>query len=98
MRSGSWDGIPFEGTFITRRACYRAGMGRVCIGTCSGLADAAFLRSVFAAHDIPVLINAENHASMLGGLGGAFVRLDIVVDEAYAEDAAALLLDARGRA
>jgi Putative prokaryotic signal transducing protein len=68
---------------------------RVRIGTCSGPADAALVRSVFEAHEIQVLIGAEHHASMLGGLGGAFVRLDIIVDEADAEEAFALLHDIR---
>jgi hypothetical protein len=71
-------------------------MGRVRIGTCSGPADAAFVRSAFDAHDIPIVINAEQHASVLGGLGGAFVPLHIYVDDQYAEDAAALLADLRG--
>jgi hypothetical protein len=67
---------------------------RVRIGTCSGPAEAAFVRSVFDAHDLPVLISGEQHASVLGGLGG-FVRLDIFVAEQDAEDAAALLRDIR---
>src|SRR5688572_14135454 len=70
-------------------------MGRVRIGTCSGPAEAALVRTAFEAHDIPVLINAEQHASMLGGLGGAFVPLHIYVDEADADEAAALLRDLR---
>jgi alpha-beta hydrolase superfamily lysophospholipase len=70
-------------------------MGRVQIGTCTGPADAALVRAVFEAHQIPVLINAEQHASMLGGLGGAFVPLHILVDDEYAEEAAGLLSDLR---
>jgi hypothetical protein len=70
-------------------------MGRVRIGTCSGPADAAVVRSVFDAHEIPIVINAEQHASVLGGLGGAFVPLHIYVDDAHAEEAAALLADMR---
>ena len=70
-------------------------MARVRIGTCSGPADAALVRAAFEAHDIPVLINAEQHASMLGGLGGAFVPLHILVAEEDAEEAAALLRDLR---
>lgn len=72
-------------------------MGRARIGTCSGPADAALVRSVFEAHGIPIVINAEHHASVLGGLGGAFVPLHIYVDEEHAEDAAALLADLRAR-
>jgi hypothetical protein len=70
-------------------------MGRACIGTCSNLAEAALVRAAFDAHDIPVVINAEQHASVLGGLGGAFVPLHIYVDDSYAEEAAALLKDLR---
>jgi hypothetical protein len=55
-----------------------------------GPAEAALLRAAFDAHDIHVVINAEHHASVLGGLGGAFVPLHIMVDEADAEEAAAL--------
>ncbi|MEO8700985.1 MAG: DUF2007 domain-containing protein [Kofleriaceae bacterium] len=70
-------------------------MGRVCIGTCLGPADAALVRSAFDAHDIQVFINAEQHASMLGGLGGGLVPLQIYVAEEDAEDAEALLRDLR---
>ena len=67
---------------------------RVQIGTCSGPAEAAFVRSVFDAHDLPVIINGEMHASVMGGLAG-FVPLNILVDEDDAEEAAALLRDIR---
>jgi len=67
---------------------------RVRIGTCSGPAEAAFVRSVFDAHDLPVVINGEMHASTMGGLAG-FIRLDIFVDSDDAEDAVALLVDIR---
>src|SRR4249920_1982989 len=69
-------------------------LNRVKIGTCSGPAEAAFVRSVFDAHELPVVINGEMHASTMGGLGG-FVRLDILVDAEDAEDAVALLSDIR---
>jgi hypothetical protein len=67
---------------------------RVRIGTCSGPAEASFVRSVFDAHGLPVVINGEMHAYTMGGLGG-FVRLDILVDADDAEDAIALLGDIR---
>lgn len=67
---------------------------RVRIGTCSGPAEAAFVRSVFDAHELPVIINGEMHASAMGGLAG-FVQLDIFVAEDAAEEAAALLHDIR---
>lgn len=71
-------------------------MGRVRIGTCSGPADAALVRAAFAAHEIHVVIGAEQHAGMLGGLGGSFLSLDIWVDEQDSEQAIALLRDLRG--
>jgi hypothetical protein len=59
--------------------------------------DVALVRSVFEAHGIPIVINAEQHASVLGGLGGAFLPLYIYVDGGHAEEAAALLADLRAR-
>jgi len=70
---------------------------RVRIGTCSGPADAALVRSMFSAHGIDVVVGAENHAGMLAGLGGGFLSLDIWVDEEDSEDASALLQDLRER-
>jgi hypothetical protein len=67
---------------------------RVKIGTCSGPAEASFVRSVFDAHELPVVINGEMHAYAMGGLGG-FVRLEIFVDRDDADDAIALLNDIR---
>jgi hypothetical protein len=67
---------------------------RVSIGTCSGPAEAALVRSVFEAHELQVVINGEMHASAMGGLGG-FVRLHILVDAEHVEDASALLRDIR---
>lgn len=55
------------------------------------MGDAALVRSVLAAHDIEVLISGENHQSVLGGLLGPAVALDIWVDESQAEEAATLL-------
>jgi hypothetical protein len=72
-------------------------VSRVRIGTCSGPADAALVRSMFSAHGIDVVIGAGNHASLLGGLGGGFLSLDIWIDEADSEDATALLRDLRER-
>lgn len=65
------------------------------IGTCSGPADAALVRSLFDAHGVPVVVGAENHTGVLGGLGGSFLSLDIWVDEQDSEDAVALLHDLR---
>lgn len=68
---------------------------RVRIGTCANPADAALVRSVFAAFGLDVLIAAEHHASLLGGVGSNFLSLDIWVDAADADEASALLRDLR---
>ena len=71
---------------------------RVRIGTCSGLAEAALLRSVFVAHGIGGAIGDEHHVgvfTVLGGLGGGFASLDIWVDEDEHEEALALLRSLR---
>ena len=50
---------------------------------------------MFSARGIPVVVGAEHHSSMLGGLGGGFLSLDIWVAEEDSEEAAALLRDVR---
>lgn len=75
----------------------RSAVSRVRIGSCSGPADAALVRSVFSAHGIDVVVGAEHHAGMLAGLGGGFLSLDIFVHEDDSEDATALLDDLRTR-
>jgi len=52
---------------------------------------------MFSAHGIAVVVGAENHAGLLAGLGGAFLSLDIWVDEEESEEAVALLRDLRER-
>lgn len=66
---------------------------RVRIGQAANPAEATMLRSLFDAHDIAVAINGEQHAAMLGGLGGGFISLDISVDAADAERARELLVE-----
>jgi Putative prokaryotic signal transducing protein len=66
---------------------------RVRIGQAANPAEATLLRSLFDAHGIAVAINGENHAAMLGGLGGAFISLDISVAAADAERARELLAE-----
>jgi Putative prokaryotic signal transducing protein len=79
-------------------SCYDAWVShRVRIGTCSGPADAALVRSMLSAHGIAVIVGAENHAGLLAGLGGGFLSLDIWVDEEDREEAEALLCDLRER-
>lgn len=65
------------------------------IGTCANPTDGAFIRSMFAARGIPVVIGAEHHAGLLGPIGGAFLTLDIWVAADDAEEAAELLRDLR---
>lgn len=78
--------------------CYDGAVsGRIRIGTCSGPADAALVRSVFAAHGIDVVIAAEHHAGLLCGVVGGLLSLDIWVAADDAEEAAALLHDLRER-
>jgi hypothetical protein len=50
---------------------------------------------MFSARGIPVVVGAEHHSSMLGGLGGGFLSLDIWVVEEDSEEATALLRDVR---
>jgi hypothetical protein len=52
---------------------------------------------MFAAHGIAAVVGAENHAGMLGGLGGGFLSLDIWVDGEDQDEAVALLRDFRER-
>jgi hypothetical protein len=52
---------------------------------------------LFSAHGIAVVIGAEHHASLLGPMGASFLSLDIWVDDADHEEAAALLQDLRER-
>jgi len=56
-----------------------------------------FLRSMFAARGIPIVVGAEHHASLLGALGSSFLSLDIWVVDEESEDAIALLRDLRDR-
>jgi len=56
-----------------------------------------FLRSMFAARGIPIVVGAEHHASLLGALGSSFLSLDIWVDDEDSEEAGALLRDLRDR-
>jgi hypothetical protein len=66
---------------------------RVRIGRCANPAEATLLRSFFDAHGIPVVINGEQHAGMLGGLGGSFISLDIQVAAEDGERASELLAE-----
>ena len=50
---------------------------------------------MFSARGIPVVVGAEHHSSMLGGLGGSFLSLDIWVAAEDSDEASALLRDVR---
>jgi len=67
---------------------------RVWVGTCTGPRDLLLVRSLFKAHDIPVVISGEHHFTLLPWYLGAF-RTDVFAGAADAEDAAALLAASR---
>jgi hypothetical protein len=69
--------------------------GRTRIATLRDPGEVALVRSIFGAHGIEVVIVGENHASMLGGLHGAFISLDVWVDRVDAEEATDLLRQLR---
>jgi putative signal transducing protein len=69
---------------------------RVRIGSCAGAAEAALVRCMFDAHDIPALIGGERHAQMLGTFGAGVISADIYVHSDDVEDASALLAELRG--
>lgn len=64
------------------------------VAICRDDAEAALVRAVLTAHDVPVHINGEHHAAMVG-LGAAIVRLDVLVAREHAEEAAALIAELR---
>jgi TM2 domain-containing membrane protein YozV len=57
--------------------------------------EVALVKAIFGAHGIELVIVGENHASMLGGLGGAFISLDVWVDGEDAEEASELIRQLR---
>ena len=67
---------------------------RVRIGSCRDAGEAAVIRAVLTAHQIPVFISGENHATMLG-LGMSAIEQVIWVDAEDADDAAELLHEIR---
>jgi hypothetical protein len=70
---------------------------RVCIGSCVGPADAAVVRAMLAGHGIASVVTGEQHANVLGGLGGGLISLEIWVAAQDADQAAALLAELRGQ-
>jgi|ERR1700733_7820208 hypothetical protein len=69
--------------------------GRAKIGVCRDAAEVALVRAMFGANGIDLVIGAEQHAAMLGGLGAGFLSLDIIVDADDADRAAELLRELR---
>lgn len=65
------------------------------VATCSNTAEAAMVRAILDAHDIDVMIAGEHNASMLVGLAGSYVALDVYVDGRDAERAAELIRSLR---
>jgi len=68
---------------------------RVRVATCSDSAEAAMLRSLLAAHDIDVVIAGEHNASMMVGLAGSYIALDVYVDREDGERASELIRSLR---
>lgn len=68
---------------------------RVRVATCSNAAEAAMVRAILDAHDIDVVIAGEHNASMLVGLAGSYVSLDVYVDAEDGERAAELIQSLR---
>jgi hypothetical protein len=71
---------------------------RIRIASCADNAEAALIRSLLAGHGIHAHVSGENHASMLGGLGGVMLSLHVWVDREDAETASALIRSIRGGA
>jgi hypothetical protein len=71
------------------------GDARVRVATCSDAAEAAMVRAILGAHDIEVVISGEHNASVLVGLAGSYVSLDVYVDADDAEQAAELIQSMR---
>jgi hypothetical protein len=69
--------------------------GRTRVATLRDPNEVALVKSIFGAHGIEVVIVGENHASMLGGLGGAFISLDVWVESEDAEEASELIRQLR---
>jgi hypothetical protein len=68
---------------------------RVRIATCSNAAEAAMVRAILDAHDIDVVIAGEHNASVLVGLAGSYVSLDVYVEAEDSERAAELIRSLR---
>lgn len=67
---------------------------RVWVGTCTGPSDVMLVRSLFDAHDIPVVISGEHFCLLHPWYVGAF-RTDVFASAGDAADAATLLADSR---
>jgi hypothetical protein len=64
----------------------------VLLRICSGVVEANLLRSVLEAHEIPCVIQGENHRSLLGVMG-AYIDLRLLVPSELLDEAARLLDD-----
>lgn len=69
-----------------------SGSNLALLKTCGDSAEAAALRSLLEANDIPCVVQGEQHSAMLGGvMGGAIIELAVMVPSRELERAQALL-------
>jgi hypothetical protein len=64
---------------------------RIRIASARDNAEAALIRSILGAHGIKAVVSGEQHASMLGGLAGPMISLDVWVDREDGAHAAELI-------
>ena len=68
---------------------------RVAIATCANPQEAALIKTMLSNAGIHANVSGENHASLLGGFGGAAISMQVQVAVKDAEEARALIAEAR---
>jgi hypothetical protein len=68
---------------------------RIRVASARDNAESALIRSILGAHGIKAVVSGEQHASMLGGLAGPMISLDVWVDREDGERAVALIRQLR---
>jgi hypothetical protein len=68
---------------------------RVAIATCANPQEAALIKTMLSNAGIHANVSGENHASLLGNFGGAFISLQVQVAVKDADEARALIAEAR---
>ena len=68
---------------------------RVAIATCANPSEAALIKTMLSNAGIHANISGENHASLLGGFGGAAISMQVQVAVKDADEARALIAEAR---